>query len=196
MSRLLVTFLLFSFSSVNAQVFSSAKVLKNHQLTFSLNPLLINDLLADDAGMFLHGEYGIGGDMEVTTKLSLGLNKTYFGVAIEKTIIRSFPIVSISGGIHSFDDIGLDFSFNLSGSVNKLVNLYGGFDTDFVFAEKREWDIKADKWRKESDLKFLSWIFFGSEVVIGKRLTLLFEAEIGAADEAYNLFGTGLKYYF
>ena len=192
--KVLVVLLLF-FSTSNAQIFNSANIINNKQFALSLNPMLINGLAEDDAGFFIQGEYGIGYGMQATSQLGLGFNETYFGIMIEKSIIRSAPMVSFSGGIHSFEDIGLDFTLNFSASLNKLVSLYVGIDSDLVFAEKPNLDISTDEWKKESDTKFLTWFFMGTEVILGKNITLLFETEIGIAEEAYNVFGTGLKFY-
>ncbi|KAA3609817.1 MAG: hypothetical protein D8M58_08775 [Calditrichaeota bacterium] len=196
MHRKIIFFILLLLSFSNAQIFNSARILKQKRLSLSINPVLINGLVEDDAGIFVHSEYGIGSGMQAAGQLGLGFNQTYWGVLLEKSFVNSFPIISFSGGIHNFENVGLDFTLNFSVPVNNLVDLYGGLDSDLVFADKKTFNFRTETWKKESDTQFLTWFFMGAEVVIRNKVHLLFEAEIGIADEAYNLFGTGIKFYF
>ncbi len=181
-------FIMLLFCSIsNAQIFSTANLLQNKRVAFSINPVLKTGIVEDDAGMYLHGDLGIGSAMQLGAQLGLGFDETYIGLMVKKSLNRKFPNMSFSGGIHSFGDIGLDFALSISGPMNRLVVLYSGLDLDIDFSENR---------RKESETRFLSWFFLGTEVAVGRNMTFLFEAEIGIADEAYNLFGSGLKLYF
>jgi len=195
MYRRVVFILLLLFSFSYGQIFNTARLLNNKQFSFSINPVLLNDLGKDDAGIFIQGEYGLLSGMQLLGRIGVGFDETYYGIMIEKSLVRSYPHISFSGGVHSFYDIGLDLNLNISVPLNKFVDLYGGLDSDFVFADKRTLDVSTDTWKKESDTKFLTWFFIGTEVVITRKMNLLFEAEIGIAEEAFNLFGTGVKFY-
>jgi hypothetical protein len=188
--------LILFFSTSKAQIFNSAHITKNKQFTFSVNPVLLDGIKNDDAGLFLHGDYGVGNNMQLAAKLGVGLNDTYFGISLEKLLVKTYPLISLSGGLHSFGDTGLDLTLNTSVPLNKLVVLYGGLDFDVVFAEKRQFHVQSGKWKNESDTNFLSWFFMGTEIVVRNNMTFLFEAEIGIAEDAYNLLGAGVKFYF
>ncbi len=180
----------------SAQVFNSANVLRNKQFSLGINPVIYGEARNDDAGLFLHGEYGFGQLMDIGFNLGLGFNETYFGVNLEKVLVTASPIVSVSGGIHSFNDVGIDLALNFTIPLNKTVALFAGLDSDIVFAEKKEINSGSGRLESKSDMRFLSWFYIGSEVAIRNKMTLLFESEIGIADGASNLFGAGIKFYF
>lgn len=189
----LLLFLLIGFNW--AQIFNSADIIKPKQTALAINPVLLNDLSHDDAGMFLHAEYGLGSAMQLSGQLGMGFDETYVGIMVEKSMINTLPLISLAAGIHSFKDIGIDAVLNISVPVNKVVMLYGGLDTELLFAEKKELNVRTLTWETKSDTRFLTWFFLGMELPIGRNMHVLAEIEIGIAEEAYNLFGTGLKFY-
>ena len=181
---------------IGAQVFNTAHVLRNGTFSLGLNPTLLNIVAEDDAGVFVHGGYGIGSGLDLAVQLGLGFEEPYIGFNIEKQLNVMVPTLSISGGLHSFNDVGLDFTFQSSYRVSPQVDIYAGLDFDLVFAEKKEFNPVTDRFKTENDTRFLSWFFLGSEVAIRQNTTLLFEAEIGISDDAYDIFGGGINFYF
>ena len=171
--------ILFIFN-LNAQVFGTATTLKSGNFSIGVNPL-IYDLGENEEALFGHVGLGLSRGMDLGFKLGLGLDETYFGLDLEWVLRHRSPYMSISGGAHSWGDVGIDGTFNLTIPLSRQVSLYTGLDMDVVFADP--------------DTAIPIWIPVGIDVTLRRKMALLIEVEIKANDDAFNIFGAGLNFY-
>ena len=166
--------------NLNAQVFGTAQTLKSGTFSIGVNPL-IYDRGDNEVGIFGHVGLGLNPGFDLGFKLGLGIDETYFGLDLEWVLRRISPYMSISGGAHSWGDIGIDGTFNLTIPLSRQVRLYTGFDMDVVFADP--------------DTEIRMWIPVGIDVALRRKMSLLIEIEIRANDDAFSIFGGGLNFY-
>lgn len=114
--NILAFLLLFGFN-VNAQVFNTAQTLKTNHVNIGLNPITIDDALR----FFFHGGYGINPGFDFGLQVGLGLQYTYIGADFEWILREISPYISISAGLHSYDDFGLDGTMNFTFPLNRLL---------------------------------------------------------------------------
>lgn len=182
---LTVAVLLVLITSVNAQVFNTASVLKQKKLSLGVEPTIIaegdNDFI-----LFGHAGLGIAKGIDLGVKLGVfGPGEEYIGADIEFAFHKNF---SISGGAHSSGNFGLDGTFLGTIEAGKNIDIYGGADLDINFADK---DGDGN-----DEALFLLWVPVGVEVFIKKKLAFILEGSIAATDDAYNIIGGGVSYYF
>lgn len=180
MKKVCVSILLFMFSLLHAQVFNTAQTLRTGTLTLGLEPV-IYDTGNNDAALFIHGGYGISRGLDLGIKLGLGLDDTYFGADLEWLLRGVSPYISVSAGAHMYHDVGIDGTLNITFPLSRQVWLYSGLDMDVVFSE---------------DTGIPLWLPIGLEVGIRKNMTLILEVEAALNDDAYNIFGGGINFYF
>ena len=166
--------------NLNAQVFGTAQTLKSGTFSIGVNPL-IYDLGENEEALFAHVGLGLSPGFDLGFKIGLGLEETYFGLDLEWVLRRISPYISLSVGAHSWGDIGIDGTFNLTIPISRQVDLYTGLDLDVVFAD--------------DDTLIPIWIPVGIDVALRKKMSLIIEIEIKANEEAYNIFGAGLNFY-
>jgi hypothetical protein len=167
---------------LQAQVFNTAQTLRQGAFALGLEPA-IYDLEGDnETALFLHGGYGISRGLDLGIKLGLGMEETYIGADLEWMLRALSPYISISAGAHMFNDVGIDGTLNFTFPLNKQLWLYSGLDLDIVFAE--------------NDTFIPFWLPVGLEVAIRRNMTILLEVEIALNEEAYNIFGGGIQFYF
>jgi hypothetical protein len=174
------TFLLFTL--LHAQVFNTAQTLRTGTFNLGLEPTIYDMEGDNETSLFIHGGYGINRGLDLGIKLGLGMDETYFGAELEWMLRGISPYVSVSAGAHMFNDVGIDGTLNLTFPLSKQLWLYTGLDLDVVFAE--------------NDTFIPFWLPVGIEVGLRKNMTLLLEVEVGLNDEAYNIFGGGINFYF
>jgi hypothetical protein len=167
--------------NLDAQVFGTAQTLKSGKFSIGVNPV-IYDLGDNEEGIFGHVGLGLSPGLDLGFKLGLGVgDETYLGLDLEWVLRRLSPYISISAGAHTWGDIGIDGTFNLTVPLSRQVSLYTGLDMDVVFAD--------------DDTHIPLWIPVGIDVALRKKMALLIEVEIKVNDEAYNIFGAGLNFY-
>lgn len=182
--------------TVSAQVFNrSAVLIPRHAAVFA-NPMFVNYTTNDDAGLMLRAAYGLDKGYEVDLFWVPGLDNTYVGSSVKRIIFAKNFLISAAAGLHYFGDFGLDGRLTLSKTFNRIVTLYSGLDSDFVFKTVTRFDPATDRNKDETDPTLRAWFFIGTETFLTKRLSLLAEGNLGITSDAYNLFGLGLGFYF
>jgi hypothetical protein len=168
--------------NLDAQVFGTAQTLKSGKFSIGINPVIYSNG-EDEEGIFGHVGLGLSPGLDLGFKLGLGLrDDTYLGLDLEWVLRHLSPYISISAGAHTWDDIGIDGTFNLTFPLSRQVKLYTGLDMDVIFRENNT-DIPL-------------WIPVGIDVALRKKMALLIEVEIKVNDDAvYNIFGAGVNFY-
>lgn len=165
--------------SSTAQVFNTAKTLKEGTFAIGVQPMLMTKGSSD---FILFGQfgYGIKSGIDLNAKASVfGSGSNYFGIDIEFNLEEHF---SLSGGAHVWGDFGLDVTALGTIDLKKGVALYGGLDVDM--------NIGND------DVYFPLWIPVGIEVLMNKNVAILVEASIGLTSSAPHLISGGFCAYF
>ena len=168
---------LFLLISSYSQVFNTASTLKPLKFSIGLNPVVVEE----NFGLFLHGGMGIKSGLDLSVKYGIFEGNDYFGADLEWGLINNSVDISLTTGIHNFDEFGLDVALNFSFDIRKDIHLYTGFDTDLVFYD---------------DAELFVWIPVGVEIGIKNGMSLILEAEIPVNNQAYSVFGGGLAFYF
>jgi hypothetical protein len=182
MKKTIIFSILLLFTFLNAQVFNTAQTLRSGKFNLGLEPTIYDMAGDNETSLFIHGGYGISRGLDLGIKLGLGMNNTYFGADLEWMLRSLSPYISISAGAHIFNDLGIDGTLNITFPISKQVWLYSGLDMDIVFAE--------------NDTHIPFWLPVGIEVGIKRNMTLILEVEVGLNDDAYNIFGGGINFYF
>jgi len=172
---------LISFQIVNAQVQNSAGTLRPGRFSLGIAPLLFVDG-GDDIGLYLHGGVGITRNMDLSLKFRLNNNDTYFGGDLEFALLKGIPTLSLAAGMHAYNKMGIDMTFNLTFPIRRIASLYGCLDLDVEF--------------NDHDTYFPLWGVIGFEVMARRHLGILMEIDVGITKWAYNMFGIGLCVYF
>lgn len=177
-------------SSSNAQVlFHGAETLKKGNWQIGINPVVETEW-DNDFALFFHGGYGLGNNSDLGVKLGLGWwNETYFGLDYEKTLLLGKPSVSVAGGMHFFNDFGLDLTALVTFPINN-VRIATGLDADIVFGE----DANGD-----TEVYTPIWLPIHLEVYIKKQISIVVEGNVSLNnDEPYSwtTFGGGVNIYF
>jgi len=163
--------------SMHAQVFNTATTLKKQTLSLGIEPVIVAEG-NNDLRLFGHIGYGLKKGIDLSAKVGFLNGYKYLGADVEFALGKHF---SASGGIHSASDFGLDGTF--LGTINpaKNVAIYSGIDADIQFAD---------------ELQIPIWIPIGVEVFIKKKVAFILEGSIGVYDNAWNMIGGGINYYF
>ena len=181
MKKTLILSALLLVTLLNAQVFNTAQTLRTGKFSLGLEPA-IYDIGDNDVSFFIHGGYGINRGLDLGIKLGLGaMDETYFSADLEWMLRGLSPYISVSTGAHILNDVGIDGTLNITFPLSRQVWLYTGLDLDIIFAD---------------DTVIPLWIPVGLEVGIRRNMNLILEVEAGLNDEAYNIFGGGINFYF
>ncbi|HEX3020405.1 MAG TPA: hypothetical protein VHP36_08875 [Chitinispirillaceae bacterium] len=173
--------LIMGYNATFAQVYNSASTLRPGRFSLGIAPIFfVNN--GNDVGLFMHGGIGLARRMDLSLKFRLNNNDTYFGGDLEFAILKGMPTVSLAAGMHSYHDLGIDATFNLTFPIRKIASLYGCLDMDVEFNDKKTY--------------FPVWGVIGFEVIARRHLGILMEIDIGITDPAENMFGIGLCVYF
>lgn len=178
---ILIICLLLGYETATAQVHNSAGTLRPGRFSLGVAPIFFVDG-GSDVGLFLHGGIGITRSMDLSLKFRLNNHDTYFGGDLEFALLKGMPSVSLAAGMHAYNDLGIDMTFNLSFPIRKIASLYGCLDMDVEF--------------NKHDTYFPLWGVIGFEVMARRHLGILMEIDIGITRWAYNMFGIGLCVYF
>jgi hypothetical protein len=178
-----VFLILFMFSGLQAQVLENAGVLRSGKMNLGV---FLVDFENDDMGIFVQGGYGLGPGYDLDIQLGLGYSETYIGADIEWLLKAGKPAISVTAGAHSFGDIGLDGTLNLTFPLNRQVDLYTGLDLDVNFVDVGD----------EKETMVPIWVPLGVEIAVGSKIDLLFEFEIDVNDDAWTIVGGGVNFSF
>lgn len=164
--------------SSQAQVFNTGSTLRPRQFSVGLNPVFWDS----DLGFFFHGGYGLKTGIDFGVHFGVLNYGNYFGADLEWQFMSGKPAMSLSTGGHVIGEtFGLDLAANLSIPIRSDVDIYTGFDTDFLFTEP--------------ETIFWGWIPVGLELALQRRMTMMLEGEISVTD-APSIFGGGIAFYF
>ncbi len=175
----LALILLLSVLSVGiySQRFNTASALKKRVISVGINPLLWNQEL----GFFAHGGYGLTSGIDVSVKYGVLKGSDYFGADIEYQLLSGMPNVSVIGGAHVMGDVGVDVGGAVSIPLGQTAELYSGMELDINLGD---------------DTQLLGWIPIGVEIYLQRKLSFLLEADVPFTEDAVNIFGGGVMFYF
>ena len=173
--------LIAGYQTANAQVHNSASTLRPGRFSLGIAPLFFVDR-GNDVGLFLHGGIGITRRMDLSLKLRLNNDDLYFGGDLEFALLKGMPSLSLATGLHSYHDLGIDITFNLTFPIRHIAAFYGCLDMDVEFGDH--------------DTYFPVWGVIGFEVMVRRHLGITMEIDIGITEPAPNIFGIGLSVYF
>lgn len=172
--------MIFSATS-HAQVYNTAQKLRDGSFRIGIAPILLVD------GDVSPGLYALGGfsatkDMDLYFNTRLATNsRSYLGVDMQWSLVRSNPALSLTTGAHVSDHIGIDGTLDLAFPVGRTVVLYGGLDMDIEFAN--------------GATAVPAWLFFGPRIFIHRNTALFMEIDLAVTDAAPSIFGLGLSFY-
>ena len=163
-----------------SQVFNTATIMKPGKFSLGIEPTIVEK----DLGLFLHGGIGLASGVDLGIKYGFLKYIDYFGADLEWRLISSKPSVSLTTGVHTMGDMGLDLGLNLSFSITSAASLYTGFDSDINF------------YKEHGGTQFLPWIPIGVQLYLKPKMAFLLEAEIPLNNNASTIFGGGLNFSF
>jgi hypothetical protein len=135
-----------------------------------------------DIGLYTAMGIGISRQVDFSVKACFHDNPVYVGGDVEVMILSGFPTISIAMGMHKYNKLGIDGTFNLTFPIRHVASLYGGIDVDVEFNDKTT--------------TVPLWGFVGLEVVVRKHLGLIVEIDPAINIPAWNMFLLGLAVYF
>lgn len=174
---LIATAILFFATHLHAQTFNDLQKLKPGKISLGIEPAFI---LNGNNHMFLmlHGALG------VTKGVDLGLSygtlgaSEYFKANVKMARNNNF---SLALGVHKYGVYGFDATLLARLPISQSVRLFTGIDSAINI-----YDDSAH---------LLLWFPVGMEVGIRKGISLIFDAEIGLTQHAYNIIGLGFNFY-
>jgi hypothetical protein len=182
MKRLTSMMILCLASSIGfAQVFNSGSTLSPGKFSLGLAPIFYIDE-GSDVGLYANAGVGITQRLDFSVKLGIHDHPTYIGGDIECVILSGLPTISLALGMHAYNKLGIDGTFNLTIPIRHVASIYGGLDVDVEF--------------RDGETTFPLWGFLGLEVMVRKHLGLIIEIDPAITDPAWNMFGLGLAVYF
>ena len=120
---------------LQAQIFGTGQTLRKGKTSIGLNPSVYQFEGKDDFYLYLHCGHGIRRGMDLGIKLGLLGEETFIGADLEFNLHRTSPFISFGTGAHSFHDVGLDETLNITIPLGSGLDLYSGFDMDIEFVE-------------------------------------------------------------
>jgi hypothetical protein len=171
----------FVFSIGFAQVFNSASTLRPARFSLGIAPIFYIDE-GRDVGLYANAGVGITQRLDFSVKLGIHDHPTYIGGDIECVILSGLPTISLAFGMHAYNKLGIDGTFNLTIPIRQVASIYGGLDVDVEF--------------HDDETTFPLWGFIGLEVMVRKHLGLIIEIDPAITYPAWNMFGLGLAVYF
>jgi len=182
MRKIVVGVIVLSFmGSSYCQVCNSASTLRPGQFSIGIAPIIYVDY-GRDVGLFLNGGVGITRSIDLSLKLILNDNLTYFGGDLEFAILKGMPTISLAAGMHAYNNVGIDATFNLTFPIRGIVAIYCGLDNDIEF--------------HDHGTSFPFWGFIGLQAMLRRHFGIFMEIDIGINDPAPNMLDLGLNVYF
>jgi hypothetical protein len=159
------------------QVFNNGQTLKPKTFSLGIEPgVMVNS--KSEFILFLHGGYGIKDGIDLSANVGVLGPAEYFGADVEFGLPNR---MSFAVGAHQMGDFGLDGAWNIAFPIKNDIRILTGLDSDLNF--------NSDKTR------LYLWLPVGFEIGIRKKVSFIFEAEIGLLDPTYHFIGGGLNFY-
>jgi hypothetical protein len=178
MKKILLLLIIVSLSlATRAQVFNTGQTLGRGDFAVGINPAVHVQGPSNGLNLYLHGGFGLKSGIDIGIKFGIG-NQTYFGADVEWGLTRN---ISLTTGLHTFGDFGLDGTLNLTLPLRSDVRLYSGLDFDIVFADQ---------------VAFPFWVPVAVEIGLRSNLSFILEGNIGLNDDAYHIINGGVNIYF
>ncbi len=188
MKRIVLSLVLFFGVVISNQaqvLFSTAQTLKGGAWNIGINPVFA-DNSGGDFAMFFHGGYGLSNSSDLGLKLGFGWRDPYVGLDYERTVLAGKPSVSVFGGMHYWNDFGLDLGSKVTFPIGN-VRITSGLDLDIDFGQDTNNDLK---------IYAPLWLPISIEVYLKKQLSLVFEGNIKLTSTAFTTVGGGINIYF
>lgn len=164
--------------SLNAQIFSTAKVLSPLKFSAGIAPAYFNDNMA----LFMFFEGGIIKGLDFELKYGVVEGNDYVGADLEWRLYASKPFnFSLTTGFHVYGDPGADVAANLSFRIINNVALYTGLDSDFNFG---------------NDVYVPLWLPVGVKINVHDQVAFIFEGEMPLNEESFAIIDGGVRVYF
>ncbi len=158
------------------QVFNTGQTLDRKQFVVGLNPAIYLSGPSHGINLLIHGGYGLKPDIDLAVKIGLG-SEYYFGADVEWGLLEN---ISLTTGLHMFNDFGLDATLNLTLPIRGDVYLYSGFDMDIAFGNR---------------VYLPCWIPIGVEIELRNNMSFILEGDIGLTDSSYHIINGGIRFY-
>lgn len=185
-TKLSTLFLIVIFSVpcvLQAQVYGTGQTLRSGRASFGVEPVLYSYRSGDNNFyLFFHGGLGLTSGFDLGARLGVLGNRTYIGGDFEWNLHPRNPAISFSVGVHSFHNVGLDGTVNISFASARGLQMYSGLDTDVIFTDP--------------GTRTPIWLPVGFVFPFRRSVELLLEAEVGLNDDAWTILGGGVNFYF
>ncbi len=178
---LIMTVIVSVMGAASGQVCNTASTLHPGKFSIGVAPVIYVDY-HKDVGLFLNGGIGITRNMDLSVKLILNDYATYFGGDIEFVVLNGSPTISLAAGMHAYDKLGIDATFNLSFQIQRIASLYCGLDADVEF--------------QDHGTAFPFWGFIGLQLMVRRHLGVFMEIDIGISNPAPSMLDLGLNVFF
>jgi hypothetical protein len=164
-------------TGLQAQVFNTGQTLGGGNFMVGVNPAIHLSGPSHGFNLYLDGAVGIKSGIDLALKVGIG-STTYFGADVEWGLAKN---ISLTTGVHSFGDFGLDGTLNVSFPLKSDVMLYSGLDMDIVFGHT---------------ITFPVWIPIGVDIGLRNNLSFILEGDIGLTNVSYHIINGGILVYF
>ncbi|HKJ69032.1 MAG TPA: hypothetical protein VKA68_13820 [bacterium] len=180
----LVMIVIFSVPCVlQAQVYGTGQTLRSGRASFGVEPVVYSYRNGNsDFYLFFHGGLGLTSGFDLGARLGVLGNRTYFGGDFEWNLHSRNPAISLGVGVHSFHNVGLDGTVNISFASTRGLQMYSGLDMDVTFTDP--------------GTRTPIWLPVGFAFPFRQTVEMLLEVEVGLNDEAWTILGGGVNFYF
>lgn len=165
----------------HGQVFNTGGTLSRGSFSVGFNPVI---LVEGDThiGIYLQGGIGLTRGIDLSINGLVAENRSFVGGDIEWGLVSGMPSLSLTtGAAAEGGHLTLKTNANLTFPLPS-VDLYMG--------------PKLDIRIYDNDVTLPFWLFFGAEVRVKSTMAIPFEVDIGLADGATPLIGSGIIIYF
>lgn len=187
MKRLLLLTIALIFVNISAwtQVINFGKTLPTRSYSFTFAPVYnysnVYHPALNGMSFIAMGGYGIGYNVDLSVKYGYYNGPDYFGADLQylfRETRKSY--YSFYGGLHKWEEYGLDFTITYTYTPQYWLNLSFGLDMDI--------DISV--------LELRAWIPLNVGINFDDRFFLFFEYDLPATERAWDIVGGGLTFIF
>lgn len=188
MKRVLLATIFVSFFTVSSfsQVINFGKTLPVRAFSITAAPVFNVDNIynVEQRGMayWVMAGYGIGYDVDMSLKYAYFDGPDYFGADMQylfRETRKSY--YSLFGGIHKWEEYGVDMTFSFTHTPQYWINLTAGLDIDVDFT---------------NSLELRAWIPLNVGINFDDRYYLFMEYDLPANERAWDIFGGGITFIF
>jgi hypothetical protein len=167
-------------SNLYSQVYNSGSTLSPGKFSIGIAPVIFVDH-HNDVGLYATAGFGITRSVDFSMKLRAHHEPVYIGGDLEFVILSGMPTISLTAGMHAYNKLGLDGTFNLTFPIHHVASLYGGLDVDVEF--------------HDDHTHLPLWGFVGLEITTRRHLAFIIEIDPSLNRYAYNMFCAGIVVY-